>query len=177
MGGVPRERAIRAISGAGAGQQGSPPRGVTYPLHAARDPRGEGEPTRSRLADVKVARGYVQGDNAQAAVNENQIVIAAEVTVDPPDSAIWSRWSTPPAGNCRRLASQRRRGCCSPTPAAYWNKEQMENVISHGIQVLIPPDAGHRKGTVRDGTDRPTRISDDVLPPSSDTRSTENARR
>ena len=31
--------------------------------------------------------------------------------------------------------------------AGYWHKEQMENVINHGIQVLIPPDAGKRKGT------------------------------
>lgn len=30
--------------------------------------------------------------------------------------------------------------------AGYWRKEQMENVINHGIQVLIPPDAGKRTG-------------------------------
>ena len=34
---------------------------------------------------LKASRGYVQGYNAQAAVDENQIVIAAEVTVDSPD--------------------------------------------------------------------------------------------
>src|ERR1035441_2329003 len=37
----------------------------------------------SRL--LKATRGYIQGYNAQAAVNEEQIVIAAEVTVDPGD--------------------------------------------------------------------------------------------
>ncbi len=37
----------------------------------------------SRL--LKATRGYIQGYNAQAAVDENQIVIAAEVTVDPGD--------------------------------------------------------------------------------------------
>jgi hypothetical protein len=37
----------------------------------------------SRL--VKATRGWIQGYNAQAAVNEQQIVIAAEVTVDSPD--------------------------------------------------------------------------------------------
>ena len=34
---------------------------------------------------LKASRGYIQGYNAQAAVDENQIVIAAEVTVDSPD--------------------------------------------------------------------------------------------
>ncbi|MDP9436576.1 MAG: hypothetical protein M3P93_15820, partial [Actinomycetota bacterium] len=35
--------------------------------------------------NVKTARGWVQGYNAQAVTTENQIVIAAEVTVDSPD--------------------------------------------------------------------------------------------
>jgi len=29
----------------------------------------------------------------------------------------------------------------------YWHKQQMENVVSGGIQVLIPPDSGLRKDT------------------------------
>ncbi len=34
---------------------------------------------------LKASRGYVQGYNAQAAVDENQIVITGKVTVDSPD--------------------------------------------------------------------------------------------
>ncbi len=34
---------------------------------------------------LKASRGYLQGYNVQAAVDENQVVIAAEVTVDSPD--------------------------------------------------------------------------------------------
>ena len=30
--------------------------------------------------------------------------------------------------------------------AGYWHKRQMENIVSRGIQVLIPPDAGLRRG-------------------------------
>jgi len=30
--------------------------------------------------------------------------------------------------------------------AGYWHQEQMEAVVDRGIQVLIPPDAGKRKG-------------------------------
>jgi hypothetical protein len=31
--------------------------------------------------------------------------------------------------------------------AGYWHQAQMESLVSQGIQVLIPPDAGKRKGT------------------------------
>ena len=31
--------------------------------------------------------------------------------------------------------------------AGYWHQKQMEAVINKGIQVLIPPDAGKRRGT------------------------------
>jgi len=34
---------------------------------------------------VKTPRGYMQGYNAQAAVNERQIVLAAEIHSDSPD--------------------------------------------------------------------------------------------
>jgi len=95
---------------------------------------------------LKASRGYVQGYNAQAAVNENQVVIAAEVTVDSPDF-----------GHLQPMLdaaqSELEAAGVSETPgvlladAGYWHKEQMENVINHGIQVLIPPDAGKRKGT------------------------------
>jgi hypothetical protein len=35
--------------------------------------------------NVKTSRGWVQGYNAQAVCTEDQIVIAAEVTIDSPD--------------------------------------------------------------------------------------------
>jgi hypothetical protein len=31
--------------------------------------------------------------------------------------------------------------------AGYWHQKQMESVINKGIQILIPPDAGKRRGT------------------------------
>jgi hypothetical protein len=30
--------------------------------------------------------------------------------------------------------------------AGYWHQDQMETIVDRGIQVLIPPDAGKRKG-------------------------------
>jgi len=44
----------------------------------------------------------LQGYNAQLAVNDQQVIVAAEVTPTRPTSAIWSRWSA------RRSASSRR---------------------------------------------------------------------
>ena len=95
---------------------------------------------------LKASRGYLQGYNVQAAVDENQVVIAAEVTVDSPDF-----------GDLQPMLdaaeSELEAAGVSETPgvlladAGYWHKEQMENVINRGVQVLIPPDAGKRKGT------------------------------
>jgi hypothetical protein len=98
----------------------------------------------SRL--LKASRGYVQGYNAQAAVDENQIVIAAEVTVDSPDFG-----HLEPILDAAR--SELEAAGVTETPgvlladAGYWHQVQMENIVNRGIQVLVPPDAGKRKGT------------------------------
>ena len=92
----------------------------------------------------------LQGYNAQAAVNEHQIVLAAEVTVASPDFG-----HLEPMVNAteRELNSA---AAVSPevvvADAGYWHKRQMENVVSRGIQVLIPPDSGLRK-SARPGWD------------------------
>jgi hypothetical protein len=73
--------------------------------------------------NVKTPRGYMQGYNAQAAATEQQIVIAAEVNIDSSDF-----------GHLEGMVNAT-------------ETEQMESVINKGIQVLIPPDAGKRRGT------------------------------
>ena len=95
---------------------------------------------------LKASRGYVQGYNAQAAVNENQIVIAAEVTVDSPDFGHLEPMLDAAQSELEVAGVTETPGVLL-ADAGYWHKEQMENVINHGIQVLIPPDAGNRKGT------------------------------
>ena len=98
----------------------------------------------SRL--LKATRGYVQGYNAQAAVDENQIVIAAEVTVDPGDFGHLEPIVDAAQGELEAAG-------VTETPkvlladAGYWHQVQMENIVNRGIQVLVPPDAGKRKGT------------------------------
>src|SRR3954454_1987071 len=95
--------------------------------------------------NVKTARGWVQGYNAQAATTEQQIVIAAEVTIDSPD---FGHLGPMVAATEREL----RAAGVTQTPevvladAGYWHQAQMEDIVTRGIQVLVPPDAKKRKG-------------------------------
>ncbi len=95
--------------------------------------------------NIKAPRGYLQGYNAQAVTNEQQIVIAAEINADSPDF-----------GHLEPMVSaaqaELERAGVTDTPevvvadAGYWHQAQMETVIDRGMQVLIPPDALKRKG-------------------------------
>jgi len=95
--------------------------------------------------NIKAPRGYVQGYNAQAATNEHQIVLAAEVSADSSDFGHLEPMV------CAAQSELERAGV-TDTPgvvvddAGYWHQAQMENVIKQGMQVLIPPDALKRKG-------------------------------
>ena len=100
--------------------------------------------------NVKTPRGWVQGYNAQAVTTTDQIVIAAEVTVDSPDF-----------GHLEPMVRATRRELDAldvgdpevvVADAGYWHHRQIEAVVSDGIQVLIPPDAGRRKGARRGWT-------------------------
>jgi DDE family transposase len=94
--------------------------------------------------NVKTPRGWVQGYNAQAVTTADQIVIAAEVAVASPDFG-----HLEPMVNAVR--SELEQAGVNETPgvvvadAGYWHQVQMENVVSAGIQVLVPPDGGKRK--------------------------------
>jgi len=97
----------------------------------------------SRL--VKTTRGWIQGYNAQAAVSEEQIVLAAEVTIDSPDfghlepmvEATEAELATAGVAEKPEVAL---------ADAGYWHQKQMESVVGRGMQVLIPPDSKKREG-------------------------------
>ena len=88
---------------------------------------------------------------AQVASNEQQIVIAAEVTVASPDFGHLEPMLT--AGQSELEAAG-----ILDTPevvladAGYWHQPQMERIAAQGIQVLVPPDSSRRK-TARPGWD------------------------
>ena len=59
--------------------------GMLKPYVPPAEPAGKVNTTDPDSKNVKAFRGYVQGYNAQAVVTEQQIVIAAEVNIDPQD--------------------------------------------------------------------------------------------
>jgi transposase len=87
-----------------------------------------------------------QGYNAQAAVTEQQIVVAAEVTVDSPDFGHLEPMVEVTVRELANVGVSEPPGVVVADPG-YWHKKQMENVVNRGIPVLIPPDSGKRQGT------------------------------
>ena len=120
--------------------------GPTKPYTPPPIPQGEVNLTDPDSRRMKGNRRYIQGYNAQAVVNEQQIVLAAEITTNAPDF-----------GHLRpmietALAELEQAGVTEkPTvvlaDAQYWNEQHMDHLTAeHGIQVLIPPDSGKRDG-------------------------------
>ena len=97
--------------------------------------------------DSRVVRTHgqapLQGYNAQLVVNDHQIAVAAEITTDSPD---FGHLEPMVRATQRELRSV---GLDDPdvvlADAGYWHQRQMENVVSDGMTVLVPPDAGLRK--------------------------------
>jgi transposase len=120
---------------------GKPPTPYTPP----ETPEGKVNVTDLDSRNVKTPRGYMQGYNAQAVCNENQIVLAAELNTDSPDF-----------GHLEPMVSATERELAAAgvddapavvvADAGYWHHDQMDALAGKGIQVLIPPDAGKRKG-------------------------------
>ena len=95
--------------------------------------------------NVKTLRGWVQGYNAQAVCTEDQIVVAAEVTVSSADFGQLEPMVTA-AENELAAAGVIDAPEVVLADAGYWHSEQIERLIGRGTVALIPPDAGKRKG-------------------------------
>jgi transposase len=96
--------------------------------------------------NLKTARGWVQGYNAQALVGGGQIVLAAEISSESLDT-----------GSLEPMVATARQELAAAgvteTPgvlladAGYWRNDAIDRVINeHHIQTLIAPDADKRKG-------------------------------
>src|SRR5271155_5050158 len=116
------------------------------PYQPPETPAGKVNITDPDSKNVKTPRGYMQGYNAQAVATEQQLVIAAEVNADSSDFGHLEAM-------VNAVESELERAGVSDSvevvlaDAGYWHQRQMESVINKGIQVLIPPDAGKRRGT------------------------------
>src|SRR4051794_35393335 len=106
-------------------------------------PQGQINTTDLDSRMVKGQHGWLQGYNAQAAINEQRIVIAAEIAVVSPDLG---HLAPMVAAARAELAG----AAITDAPKAvladsgYWHTEQMHQLAADGIPVLIPPDSGLR---------------------------------
>ena len=95
--------------------------------------------------NVKTSRGWVQGYNAQAVATEDQIVIAAEVTVASPDFGHLEPMIRAARDELRQIGVEQPPDVVL-ADAGYWHQVQMERLLGDGLTVLIPPDAKKRAG-------------------------------
>ncbi len=131
---------------AGGIRVGGPPK----PYQPPPVPDGKVNLTDPDSKRLKAREGYVQGYNAQAVVDEGQIVLAAEVTNNNTD------WSQLDPMVTAAIAELERAGIAGRAETAladaqYWNEEHIDEVIANKhVQVLIPPD-GSGSGKQRAG--------------------------
>jgi hypothetical protein len=110
-----------------------------------------------------------QAYNAQAAVNDQQVILAAEITNAAPD---FGQLAPMFEATMRQLAEQ----SVTETPkvvladAGYWHHPQMQAISEQGVEVLIPPDGNLREGKRRGW-------EDGVYQAMRDTLSTDRARK
>jgi transposase len=115
-------------------------------------PAGKINTTDLDSRNVKTPRSYTQGYNAQAVVNEDQIVLAAEVNASSPDFGHLQPMVQATKKELEAIGVSETPGV-AVADSGYWNEEQMDNVVANEhVQVLIPPDAGKRD-TPRPGWD------------------------
>jgi transposase len=107
-------------------------------------PAGKVNVTDPDSRPIPIGFGFVQGYNAQTAVNEQQIVLAAEITNLSTD---FSQLAPMVDATLRELE---RAGIDQPpeaiaADAGYWNEQQMDEVVANKhIPVLVAPDKGSR---------------------------------
>jgi Transposase DDE domain len=134
----------------GRDAQGRRLAGTPTPYQPPAVPDGKVNVTDPDSKLIKANDGYVQGYNAQAVVDEGQIVLAAEITNSTVD---WSQLDPMVTATITELE---RAGVASRPETAladtqYWNEQHMDEVVANKhVRVLIPPDGGangkQRKG-------------------------------
>jgi len=125
---------------------GGPPNPYTPPDL----PAGKMNVTDPDSRPIPIGFGFVQGFNAQAAVNEQHIVLAAEITTNSTDFSQLDPMVTAILGELERVGVDQLPEAVA-ADAGYWNEEHMDEVVANKhIPVLVAPDKGSR-GTPRKG--------------------------
>ncbi len=122
---------------------------------AAVDPLRKANVTDPDSRVQRAPRGYLQGYNAQAVCTEAQLIIAADVSIDSPDTRLL-------APMLRQVRRELDAIGISETPgvvladAGYWNVPQIDEVVATGSQLLVNPVSSGRL----DALDQPPRHGD-----------------
>ena len=90
--------------------------------------------------------GYapLQGYTAQIAVNDRQVILAAELTNDSPDFGHLEPMAR--AAQPELPAAEVGDPGVVLADAGYWHQRQIEALVGDGIQVLVAPDCSLRRG-------------------------------
>jgi transposase len=129
---------------------GRRPGGRADPYRPAEVPAGKVNVTDPDSRSIPIGFGFVQGYNAQAAVNEQQIVLAAEITNSSTDFSQLDPMVSATLCELERAGIDQLPEAVA-ADAGYWNEQHMDEVTANKhIPVLIPPDKGSR-GTPRRG--------------------------
>jgi len=122
--------------------------GPTKPRPVPDAPTGRVNLTDPDSRPVKTAKGFIQGYSAQAVATDEQIIVAADVTIGGNDRALPEPMIT---AACDELQAA---GISDPptvalADAGYWNGPQIDALVAKGMQVLVRPDADARKAPSR----------------------------
>src|ERR671921_2317834 len=122
--------------------------GTTKPYTPPATPEGQINLTDPDSKVVKGLRGWIQGYNAQAVTNEQQIILAAEIETVGADFGHLEPMLDAAQHELKAAGVDETPGVLL-ADAGYWHSEQMANVVNRGIVVLIPPDTSRRRATRR----------------------------
>jgi transposase len=118
--------------------------GPPHPYEPPQVPAGKVNVTDPDSRPIPIGFGFVQGYNAQAAVNEQQIVLAAEITNISTDFSQLDPMVSATLGELERAGIDQLPQVVA-ADAGYWNEEQMDEVVANKhIPVLVAPDRGTR---------------------------------
>lgn len=114
------------------------------PYEPPEAPAGKVNVTDPDSRPIPIGFGFVQGYNAQAAVNEQQIVLAAEITNISTDFSQLDPMVTATLHELERAEIDQLPEAVA-ADAGYWNEEHMDEVVANKhIPVLVAPDKGTR---------------------------------
>jgi transposase len=122
--------------------------GTTKPYQSPELPAGKVNVTDPDSKVMPDGLFFVQGYNAQAAVNEQQIVVAAEITNSSTDFSQLDPMVTATLTELEKAGVPQRPEVIV-ADAGYWNEQHMDEIVANKhVQVLVAPDKSSR-GTPR----------------------------